>query len=117
MNRGLVLRPIVAATAITEEKLMELIVGAVAEVGAGVYSAGGGTGGGDGGRVIKEKGFNDVMKLTKGQDQYTEWSYDFKVALGRQNPEMKRTLEMIEGYPEEIKTKRVRSWIRRGRTR
>ena len=85
--------------AMTEEQLMQLIARAVATaVGAsqaamaaaipvGKGGGGGGGGGGhQGGRLLKEKGFSEVGKLTRGQDQWTEWSYDFKIAMASMSP-------------------------------
>ena len=73
---------------ITEEQLMQLIARAVATaIGASqaaaaaaipVTTAGGSSGGGNnGGRLLKEKGFSEVPKLARGQEQWTEWPYVF----------------------------------------
>ena len=74
---------------------------------ANVPAAGGGGQGGQGGhggngRVIREKGFAEVAKLTKGQDQWEDWSYDFRIALSTMSPEMRRTLDVIQDYPTEL---------------
>jgi hypothetical protein len=104
--------------AMTEEQLMQLITRAVATaVGASqaamapaipVGAGGGGNGGGGGhhgGRLLKEKGFSEVGKLNRGQDQWAEWSYDFKIAMATMSPEMRRTLEVIQDYPHELDLK------------
>ena len=59
-------------------------------------------GGGQSGRVLREKGFAEVVKLTKGQDQWEEWSYDFRIAISTMSPEMRRTLEVVQEYPTEL---------------
>ncbi len=67
--------------AMTEEKLMNLIARAVAAAVGATQAAtaaaipvgsGGGGGGGGSGRILKEKVFSEVPKLTRGQDQCTE---------------------------------------------
>ncbi len=37
-----------------------------------------------------------------------DWSYDFKIVLGMQSPEMKNTLEVIDDYPEEMDVRSAR---------
>ncbi len=39
---------------------------------------------------------------------WKDWSYDFNVALGAQSPEMKKTLEVVEGYPDEQNIKNAK---------
>ncbi len=71
-----------------------------------VTTAGGGGGGGNnGGRLLKEKGFSEVPKLARGQGQWTEWSYDFMIAMVTMSPEMRRTLEVTQEYPQELDLK------------
>ena len=52
--------------------------------------------------MLREKGFAEVAKLTKGQDQWEEWSYDFRVALSTMSPEMRLTLDVFQDYPTEL---------------
>ncbi len=100
----------------TEEQLMQLIARAVATaIGANqvaaaaaipvVASGGGGGGGSHGIRLLREKGFAEVPKLARGQDQRAEWSYDFKIAMATMSPEMRRTLKVIHEYPQELDLK------------
>ena len=67
--------------ALTEEKLLDIIVKAVATAVGPALERGRGIGGG-GGRVLKEKTYQEVGKLTRGQEQWAEWAYDFKIARG-----------------------------------
>ncbi len=97
-----------------EEQLMQLLARAVATaVGATQAaaaaavpvpggSAGGGHSGGNGGggRVLRENGFSEIPKLSRGQDQWADWSYDFKIARATMSPEMRRTLEVIQDLPQ-----------------
>ena len=101
--------------AMTEEQLLNLIARAVAmaagasqAAAAAAVPVGGSSGGGGGGggcRLLKEKGFSEVPKLARGQDQWTEWSYDFKIAMATMSPEMWRTLDVIQDYPQELDLK------------
>jgi hypothetical protein len=80
----------------SEKQLMQLIARAVAtSIGASqavpaaaipVSASGGGGGGGGGVRLLKEKGFAEVPKLAQGQDQWAEWSCDFKIAMATISP-------------------------------
>ena len=64
-------------------------------------------GGGSQGRVLREKGFSEVAKLSRGQDQWDDWSYDFKIATGTMSTETKRILEMVEGDAKELNSQDV----------
>ena len=75
---------------------------AAASAPAGGGDRGGHGGGGGNGRVIREKGFGEVAKLTRGQDQWEDWSYDFRIALSTMTPEMRRTLDVIQDLPQEL---------------
>ncbi len=94
----------------TDERFLELISRAVSAavaaaipvVGGGGAGHGAGHGGHGGGRVLKDKGYNEVPTLSRGQDQWEEWSYVFKVATGTMSPEVKKTIEVVETYPEEL---------------
>ena len=84
---------------LTEEKLLDIIVKAVAAAVGTAHEGGRGTGGGCG-RVLKEKAYQEVGKLTRGQEQWAEWAYDFKIATGTMSKEVKRVMETIETRDE-----------------
>ena len=101
--------------AVTEERMLELITRVVAAAVTATQQANaaaavpvpgeGGRGGGGGGqhsRVLREKGFADVSKLSRGQEQWADWSYDFRIAMATMSPEMRRLLEAIQDYPEDM---------------
>ena len=114
----LILRPscVVAAMAVsvqdlgilvqTMATLAQAMTAQAQATAAGVPVVGGerfGHGGGGGNsRVIREKGFNEVAKLARGQDQWEDWSYDFRIAISTMSPEMRRTLDVIQDYPQEL---------------
>ncbi len=103
-----------AMALMNEEQLMQLIVRAVTTAvgaaqaaavpvpGAGGRAVGGGAGGVGAGRVLKEKGFAEVPKLSKGQEQWTDWSYDLRIAMATMSPEMRRTIDVIQDMPQEL---------------
>ena len=65
-------------------------------------------GGNGNGRVLKEKTFCEILKLSRGQDQWDEWSYDFKVAVGILSPDTRKILEIIEVMEEDLDVGKVR---------
>ena len=88
-----------------ETTFMELVARAVGAAVAAVQGsqAGGGVGGGGGGRVMG-KAFSDVKKFDKVVEEWDDWAFDFKTAVGMLNPDMRTVLEVIEGYPEDVDT-------------
>jgi hypothetical protein len=92
------------AIAMSHEQFMTLMAAVTARAG-GQREAGGG---GGGRRTINDKGFNRVAKFSHGEGEWSDWSFDFKVALGAQSPEMKQTIEVVEKLPEMVTQDQVR---------
>ena len=92
--------------AFTEEKLLEIIVKAVSAAVGAAHEGGRGAENG-GGRVLKAKAYQEVGKLTRGQEQWAEWAYDFKIATGTMSTEVKRVMETIETKDEEMDVKKI----------
>ena len=101
-----------AAMAMTEEQMMQWIARAVSaamvaaragEATATPTDNNGGErgGGGSNTRVLREKGFSEVPKLS-GQDQYADWSYDFRIAMATMSPQMRKLLEGIQELPQDM---------------
>ncbi len=95
---------------ISEKKLFEMSVKAVAfaVAGAQAHGTGGGGGGSGQGRVIMDKAFSVARMFDKGDSLWEDWSHDFKAALGIQSPETRNTLEVVEGYPDDLNIKHVK---------
>ena len=49
-----------------------------------------------------------MAKFSHGEGEWSDWSFDFKVALGAQSPEMKQTIEVVEKLPEMVTQDQVR---------
>ena len=89
--------------AMTEDRIIELIARAIGAAMAGFSD---GRGEGSRGRVLREKSYSEVAKLSNG-DQWEDWAFDFKIATGTISPEMKRCLEVIEAMPEDMNIEAV----------
>ena len=64
----------------------------------------GGAGSGHAGRlnrrVLEEKSFGRIEKFSHGEDTWPDWSFDMKIAVGAQCPEMRILMDFVEGGGE-----------------
>ena len=86
--------------------MLKIIVKAVSAAVGAAHEGGRGAGNG-GGRVLKEKAYQEVGKLTRGQEQWAERAYDFKIATSTMSTEVKRVKETIETKDEKMNVKKI----------